>query len=202
MMKLQKKPLLMHMRCLTLKTKCGKIITLFRGENMKKCVPLLFKVVYLMLVILAFHFFLPEGVEKKAIFNDNIKKTSRMEYNAVPKENIIETFYGQLTGYGPDCDGCIGITTSGYDVRGGNIYYEDNLYGKLRILAADKKVPFGTIMRITVPNIYKEPIVAIVLDRGYLIKNDKFDLLFNNEEETKPVGRQKNVKFEVLRYGW
>ena len=57
-------------------------------------------------------------------------------------------------------------------------------------------------MRITVPNIYKEPIVAIVLDRGYLIKNDKFDLLFNNEEETKPVGRQKNVKFEVLRYGW
>ncbi|HHT37950.1 MAG TPA: hypothetical protein GXZ95_00870 [Mollicutes bacterium] len=169
---------------------------------MKNDIPLWFKVVYMLSIIVAFYFLLPEGVEDKIKFDEDLKQVKKVIYNSVPKENVLETFNGQLTGYGPDCVGCIGITTSGYDVRNGNIYYEDYLYGKIRILAADPKFPFGTIIRVTAPNIYNEPIIAVVLDRGGAIKGDKFDLLYENEEVTKPVGRQRNVKFEVLRYGW
>lgn len=39
-------------------------------------------------------------------------------FNKIKKENkVIDKFTGTITGYGPDCYGCIGITASGYDVK-------------------------------------------------------------------------------------
>ena len=169
---------------------------------MKDQIPLWYKVVYVFLIVTAFYFFLPTKIKSKIVYKGNVAEVDKIVYNAIPREKIIDTFIGELTGYGPDCKGCSGITKWKYDVRNGNIYYYDNLYGKVRIVAADKNIPFGTIVRISALNISKEPIVAIVLDTGSAIHGTIFDLLYENEAATRAVGRQKNVKYEVLRKGW
>ena len=169
---------------------------------MKNQIPLWYKVVYVFLIVTAFYFFLPTKIKSKIVYKGNVAEVDKIVYNAIPREKIIDTFIGELTGYGPDCKGCSGITKSKYDVRNGNIYYYDNLYGKVRIVAADKNIPFGTIVRISALNISKEPIVDIVLDTVSAINGTIFDLLYKNEAQTRAVGRQKNVKYEVLRKGW
>ncbi len=131
------------------------------------------------------------------------------EKKVKPKENtivekVIKTYNGYITGYGPDCKGCSGITASGYNVKNGNIYYNDRTYGKVRIVAADRKLSFGTIVRIKNLNITKKPIIAIVLDRGSAIGFNKkvyFDLLYNSEKETISFGKRK-ATFEILRNGF
>ena len=115
---------------------------------------------------------------------------------------VLETYHGPITAYGPDCAGCIGITSSGYNVLDGNIYYNDKDYGKIRIVAADKRLPFGTIIRIK--NVFDNDIIAIVLDRGSAIGFDKhvyFDLLYKSEKDTEYFGKKEAV-FEVLRQGF
>ena len=115
---------------------------------------------------------------------------------------ILETYEGTMTAYGADCYGCSGITASGYDIRD-TIYYEDKTFGTLRITAADKSIPFGTVVRIRGLKVYEKPIIAIVLDRGWLIKGTLMDLAFaeENEDIVKQIGRS-NVTYDVLRYGW
>lgn len=127
----------------------------------------------------------------------------------------LETFTGSLTGYGPDCYGCGGKTSTGYDLRK-NIYYEDAEYGTIRIVAADKYFPFYSIIRISnVPGM--DPFIAIVLDRGGDVgwyrnsetgeimfnsqKGTLFDLAFTTEKDPNILGKTNNVKFEVLRSG-
>ena len=120
------------------------------------------------------------------------------------KDTILKTYTGYITAYGPDCKGCIGITASGYNVSKGNIYYYDKEYGKVRIVAADKKLPFGTIVRIKNINISSKPVLAIVLDRGSAISFNKsvyFDLLYPSEKKTIPFGKQKAI-FEIIRIGY
>lgn len=135
-------------------------------------------------------------------------------FNEIPKieetfknENTIKvlaTYYGPITAYGPDCTGCTtGYTASGYYVRN-NIYYNDKEYGKIRIVAADKSLPFGTIIRISNLNVFDEPVLAIVLDRGSAIGFNRkvyFDLLYKSEKETEFFGK-RNATFEVLRKGY
>ncbi len=120
----------------------------------------------------------------------------------IPKEEKVQdVFYGTITAYGPDCYGCIGITASGYDVTN-NIYYEDDTYGTLRIVAADASIPFGTVIKITNDTIN---IKAIVLDRGSAIgfqTLSQMDLLYESEYKASFFGRQHNTMFEVLRYGY
>ncbi len=121
------------------------------------------------------------------------------------KEEAIEIYNGPITAYGPDCVGCYtGKTASGYNVLNGNIYYNDDEYGKVRIVAADKSIPFGSIIRIRNLDIFEENIYAIVLDRGSAIGFDKkvfFDLLYSSEKETLTFGR-RNATFELLRRGY
>lgn len=134
-------------------------------------------------------------------------------YNNV---NVIDTFVGTVTAYGPDCVGCSGVTASGYRVAdniGGVItsttttYYDDT-FGELRILAAaTNKFPFGTVIRISGGRI-DGYINGIVLDRGVAMSNAwsngkvLVDLMFSTEksDEVHEFGRQ-DVTFEVLRYG-
>ncbi len=126
-------------------------------------------------------------------------------FNELEKESVkvLATYNGNITAYGPDCTGCIGITASGYNVKN-TIYYNDKEYGKVRILAADKSLPFGTIVRINNLSNYTDPIIGIVLDRGSAIGFNKkayFDLLYQSEKETNSFGRQKAI-FEILRRGY
>lgn len=173
---------------------------------MKNNIPLWFKVVYVLSVTVAFCAFLPNSTMGKLTVKDSVAVVNKVTYNTVPEKvvsiKVLSTFGGQLTGYGPDCKGCSGITAYGYDVSNGHIYYEDATYGSIRIVAADKKYTFGTVVRITAPNVSSEPFIAIVLDRGGGIKGTHLDLLYSSESETKVVGRQKNVTYEILRNGW
>ena len=111
----------------------------------------------------------------------------------VPSNEILT---GKMSGYGPDCIGCSGYLANGTYVGGGNIYYDDSEYGRVRIVAGDKKFKFGTIVRIN------DSMLAIVLDRGGSIgvgKKFMFDLLYESEAEANRNGVSYNTKFEILR---
>ncbi len=163
-----------------------------------------------------------ENVEQETV-KEEVKEESpkKEETNVTPLNPdfsdrvALETFTGSLTGYGPDCYGCGGKTSTGYDLRE-NIYYEDAEYGTIRIVAADKYFPFYSIIRISnVPGM--EPFIAIVLDRGGDVgwyrnsetgeimfnsqKGTLFDLAFTTEKDPNILGKTNNVKFEVLRSG-
>lgn len=142
-------------------------------------------------------------IEKKEPIKEKIKKE---EVKVDNSNKIIETLNGSMSGYGPDCYGCTSNrVASGYYVGEGNIYYNDNTYGKIRIVAGDKKYPLGTIVKIGSSNVSSEPIIAIVLDRGGNIGINKkftFDLLFATEKEASKYGVSKNIKFEILRLGY
>ena len=164
--------------------------------------------------------------EEPMVINDNPVATTSTEntitekpiVTITPKEEVkdpptdnkvisdigLETFTGKITGYGPDCSGCTSNkTASGYYVGEGNIYYSDKEYGSIRIVAGDKKYPFGTIVKLS--NLtFSDPIIAIVLDRGSGIGLDKkiqFDLLFDSEKNVD-IGIKSNVQFDILRLGY
>ena len=125
-------------------------------------------------------------------------------------------FTGTLTGYGPDCPGCSPVgdvacrTKDGKNhslIRDG-LYYEDESYGSVRILAADNGgFPCGTIVKID--NGILKPFVGIVLDSGITMRNAWrdgvvwMDVAYDTEAETIHAGvTSKNTKFSVQRWGW
>lgn len=144
----------------------------------------------------------------------DIKENNSKETNQV----AIETFKGTITAYGPDCVGCSGITASGYKVAENingkitstTLTYNDKEYGEVRVLAADPKAfAYGSIVKVTGERI-DGYILGIVLDTGGAMRNAwgrgeiLMDLLFASEKDKSvyDFGRQKNVIFEVLRYGF
>lgn len=141
------------------------------------------------------------------IKDDSKDKESTKEENNQPSNvtyNVIETLTGKISGYGPDCYGCTSNrTSSGRFIGDGQIYYEDKTFGKIRIVAGDKKYPYGTVVKIS--NYYNEPILAVVLDRGGEVGIEKkfmFDLLFETEKDALKMGSRSYIKFEILRLGY
>lgn len=115
---------------------------------------------------------------------------------------VLETQVGKLSRYGPDCYGCSGYLAYGDYVGNGTVYYTDLEYGQVRILAADRKYPFGTIVRVRTDT---ETFLAIVLDRGGAIGFGKvalFDLLYPSEYLANIDGVSYDTSFEILRYGF
>ena len=156
--------------------------------------------------------------------HSEVEEKQEDKENTVTKlDNVIETYTGILTGYGPDCAGCGNFNTgkvstaSGYHVSNivdgaiepaFTITYNDEEYGEVRIVAADSTIPFYSIVRITVPH-WDSPVTAIVLDRGSTVGFEncrsergcltQFDLLYPTEAES--LGKTRNVTFELLRSG-
>ncbi len=181
-----------------------------------------------MLICFLFLLFLvvASGNKREKIFTYNINSVKSIEavhivskYNPKEKQlipklydtfkeaiengaNFPVSFIGTMTGYGPDCAGCSGTTGCAprQNVTNGNIYFNDNDYGNVRIVATDREIPCGSIVRIS--NYQKEPIMAIALDRGGAIKGNIMDLLEASEQEAKKVGRQRNIQFDIIRWGW
>ena len=122
---------------------------------------------------------------------------------------ILRTEVGNLTGYGPDCVGCSGITSTGHNLYE-SVYYDDNEYGSVRILAADGIFPFYSIFRVSGIS-GMDPFIAIVLDRGSTVGIENcrspkgcltmFDLAFATESDPNIIGKTANVTFELLRNG-
>ncbi len=105
-----------------------------------------------------------------------------------------------MTAYGSDCLGCSGITSSGYNVKN-TIYYQDKEYGNVNIIAADKSIPFGTIIEFQTLN---QKFIAITLDRGGAIgfnQRSQFDLLLESEAISYNFGVQE-VSYKILRTGY
>lgn len=152
----------------------------------------------------------PQKIEQPEV-NVPIKEEAKEEVEVVeekPNNNtVIETLVGSLTGYGPDCIGCTSMqTASGRYIGEGNIYFDDPVYGRIRILAGDLSYPFGTIVKISNVDFYNdEPFYGIVLDRGGNIGKGKrflFDLLFASENDAAKMGSEVNIKYEIIRLGY
>lgn len=132
------------------------------------------------------------------------REVSNMEEAKLYGASTPISFNGQMTAYNPVCVGCSGKVSCSprQDVRNGNIFYVDNNYGKIRILAADPAIPCGSIVKITNVSFSSEPIIGIVLDRGGAIKGNIMDFLVSEKDNMDIVGRQRNVHYELLRWGW
>ena len=133
-----------------------------------------------------------------------VKEVSNMQEAALYGPDTPISFTGQMTAYNPICVGCTGkvYCPPRQDVTNGNIYFDDGTYGKIRILAADYAIPCGTIVKITNVSFTNEPIIGIVLDRGGAIKGNIMDFLVTETDDMDIVGRQRNVHYEILRWGW
>lgn len=136
-----------------------------------------------------------EVSQKTLVENVNLVDTSSF---AVLKEETVN-----ISHYGHDCYGCTsGYTASGYYVGDGKIYYNDNTFGSVRVVAADSKYPLGTILRL---GYHGSKITAIVLDRGGAIGDSQrfqIDLLASSNSEAYQLGIVENTTLEVLRLGY
>lgn len=165
--------------------------------------------------------------------NGKVKKTYLITYangketnRKVIKEEIIEeavnkvirhggisdgtTFTGRLTTYGGDCNGCGGTSSSGLKLSPSTGVNDSNspylTYNGTRYycLAADRSIPFGTIMKISNHNLNTEgTIYGIVVDRGGSITGNKVDIFNGSEHGQKYFGgsTSSNTQFEIVSVG-
>lgn len=141
-------------------------------------------------------------VDKEDVYKEYVYASNEIIIDDELVDDVLEIQLGKLSRYGPDCYLCTGYLAYGLYVGSGTIYYNDNYYGNVRILAGDKSYPFGTIVRVSYD---MESFLGIVLDRGGSIGfNGKalFDLLYPNEYLANKDGVNYNTKFEILRYGF
>ena len=144
---------------------------------------------------------LPEIEEvKEEIIDEYVKVSSVNEINLNSGKKM--EFTGTITGYGPDCEGCIGVVSCypNPNVLNNNIYFNDSSYGTIRILAADPSIPCGSIVKVS--NYDNQEFLGIVLDRGRDIKGLTMDLLFESENTTSYLGRRYNINFKIERWGY
>lgn len=125
-------------------------------------------------------------------------------------------FTGKLTGYGPDCPGCSKVGNvscltkekTRHSLINDGLYYNDSVYGNVRILAADNGTfPCGTIVKVN--NGILNEFYGVVLDTGITMRKAIkegvvwMDLAFKTEAEAKVGGAtSSNTKFSVQRWGW
>lgn len=119
-----------------------------------------------------------------------------------PASDVLATYTGNMSFYYANCQGCSGLTkVGGYDVRDGKLYYPDQQYGNVRIVAAGSEISNWSIIRIKNSSM-GDSILAIVLDRGSDIglgRKFLIDMLTNTSEARGGVHR--NITVEVLRNG-
>lgn len=142
-------------------------------------------------------------------YENNVKKieyrqVANMEEAALYGADTPISFDGQMTAYKATCVGCTGgvACPPRQDVTGDNYYFQDDTYGKIRILAADPHIPCGTIVSFSNVSFSSEPIIGIVLDRGGAIKGNIMDFLVGPNDDMDVVGRQRGVHYEILRWGY
>jgi len=120
--------------------------------------------------------------------------TTNVNTNTNTPSNSLETFTASVTAYVYNCRGCSGITANGTDVRNTSTF-NDSSFGSVRIIAADRRFPFGTIIYISgVGN-------TVVLDRGGAVTGNVLDLLMFSGQDPWQFGRQ-SLQAQVVRLGW
>lgn len=127
-------------------------------------------------------------------------------------------YNGIITAYGPDCVGCNGRgfvacrtrDKSSFNLINDGIYYNDTVYGEIRVLsAALSKFPCGTVIHVRNSN--QGDFMGIVLDTGGSMRRAlengiyHFDKAFETERDPqlrRVTNKTGNVIFEVQRWGW
>jgi hypothetical protein len=140
---------------------------------------------------------LDKRVEREVIDGTQASIVTNKSYN------IVSTFVGELTGYAGNCAKCSGILACKprTNVLESGIFFNDEEFGIVRIVASSSNYPCGTVLKFEADKLSAAPIIAIVMDRG--VSGNKIDLLTENEDFARLfVGRIKNQTFEVLRLGW
>ena len=156
--------------------------------------------------------------ETKVDAKTNEKKETIVPSSEKVKEaKTLEMFTGRMTGYGADCAGCSKVgnvacrtkTGTKHSLTNDGMYYTDDQYGKVRIVAAAReKFPCGTIVEIIKSG--QEPITAVVLDTGGSMNSAYakdgtiwFDLAYVTQADAKVGGVSGfNYQFNVKRWGW
>lgn len=129
-----------------------------------------------------------EKLKKAENENEKLKKELE-KYDSLRKLNMVATAYTSK------CDGCTGITATGYDVR--NTVYKEGY----RVVSTDKNViPMDSLLYIESINDSFEPFVAISSDVGGAIKGNRIDILVENESKAYDFG-VRDIKVTVLREG-
>lgn len=167
-----------------------------------------------------------EGV---SFLSYQVEMTGNVEKLPDPKPAVVITYnsngsidssteysISRFTRYGVDCYGCniaadnTGGTASGVRLSTTAVRQSDGTwlqgitYNGYYIVAADKSIPFGTIIEIYDHNLYGEgispgvPFRAIVLDRGGGVNGTEIDLFIGTESNIKVYGTAKNAKFKIV----
>lgn len=90
----------------------------------------------------------------------------------------------EFTHYTATCEGCSGITATGYDVR------NTAFYNGMRVIAVNPAIiPYNTVVKLRYPNGTEE--TAIALDTGGAIRarSNLIDVLVSTREEALSKGR-------------
>ena len=127
-------------------------------------------------------------------------------------------YTGVMTGYGPDCSTCSGrgfVSCKTEDKKNFNlindgIYYNDDEYGEVRVLAAAlSEFPCGTIIEVKNSNLGN--FTGIVMDTGYTMREQlkdgiyHFDVAYQTEKDEsikKATDMSGDVIYSVQRWGW
>lgn len=198
------------------------------GGSMKKLIKMLSKRLLVILFLIMCMFVITTGnksTTRLAKNKNNVKSVQAVhivnKYNSIleqqkpikvksiteaakiaPKKSV--SFTGSMTAYGPDCKGCNYRTSCPprQNLKNGNVYFNDNNYGKVRILAADSRIPCGTIIKISNICITDNYVYGVVLDRGSAITGTKMDIMYESEKKASSFGFQHKIKYEIVRWGW
>ena len=135
-----------------------------------------------------------EGVARVVAIGTYVPAPPPVRVNTTPPTDSLETFTANVTAFQANCRGCSGITANGTDVRS-TTTFNDATFGTVRIIAADRRFPFGSIIYISgVGN-------AVVLDRGGSVRGNVLDLLKGANDNPLQFGRQF-LQAQVVRLGW
>lgn len=175
------------------------------------------KIIQLVLITVISSFSISTNRDKELVVT-----SFNIETKIIPETEIaftsLGTYYGSMTGYGPDCSTCSGKGYTGCRTREGNYHnlitdganYIDAEYGEVHILAASYKVfNCGTI--IMVDNGRGDPFLGIVLDSGSAMQKqwNKYqkiliDIAFQTEKDPAiySMTQRDTVQYDVIRRGW
>lgn len=165
----------------SLKTSSSKINTYSSNENMNKNVNLSTMAIYI-----------------------NKEEEEKRNEEALQHYlwGVLDSYTGDLTGYGAFCPLCTGklACMSSLDLSNGRNTYIDKTYGEVNIVASSKNLPCGSIIRFNSKRIKSEPTIAIVLDRGVL--GNDIDFLSPSEDYASRYIGRSSITYDVLRFGW
>jgi 3D (Asp-Asp-Asp) domain-containing protein len=120
------------------------------------------------------------------------RRIKELERRIEELQNQPEWTTFEATAYVADCDGCSGITKTGYDVRN-TVYTPEGL----RVIAVDPAViPLGSTVEIRLAD--GRTFKAKAFDVGGAINNYEIDILVDSYDKAIQFGRQA-VELRILK---